>query len=197
MRKVDQWVVRVLKEGYQIPFVNPPPLSVDPILFRSYDRVSEKGKALECEFEALLEKGAMEPATGTPGFYARMFVVQKPSGAWRPIIDLSTLNHYILKTKFKMETVQSVLTSIRQGNWMCSIDLKDAYLQVPIHLNSRKYLRFKTPKGVFQFRALPFGLTTAPQVFTRVMAPVASILHQMGIRLLRYLDDWLILASSE
>ena len=94
--------MEVLKEGYQIPFVNPPPLSVNPILFRSYEQSSEKGKALECELEALLEKNAVEPATGTPGFYARMFVVLKASGAWRPIIDLSTLNRYILKTKFRM-----------------------------------------------------------------------------------------------
>ena len=42
-----------------------------------------------------------------------------------------------------------------------------------------------------------FGLTTAPQVFTRIMAPVSATLHKYGVRMLRYLDDWLILASSE
>ena len=47
------------------------------------------------------------------------------------------------------------------------------------------------------FRVLCFGLTTAPQVFTRIMAPVSAILHRHGVRMLRYLDDWLILASSE
>ena len=50
---------------------------------------------------------------------------------------------------------------------------------------------------MYQFRVLCFGLTTAPQVFTRIMAPVAAILHKYGIRMLRYLDDWLILASSK
>ena len=43
---------------------------------------------------------------------------------------------------------------------------------------------------------LCFGLTTAPKVFIRVMAPVSAFLHQLGVRILRYLDDWLILASS-
>ena len=46
-------------------------------------------------------------------------------------------------------------------------------------------------------QVLCFGLTTAPQVFTRIMAPVSAILHKYGVRMLRYLDDWLILASSE
>ena len=193
---MDAWVVNVLRHGYLIPFVTPPPLSPCPIHFPSYTPSSEKGQALEKELVMLVEKGAVEPAPPSSGFYSRMFVVQKASGSWRPIIDLSFLNQFIMKTKFRMETVQSVLGSIRRNDWMFSIDLKDAYLQVPMHSSSRRYLRFVTPAGVFQFKALCFGLTTAPQVFTRVMAPVSSILHRLGIRMLRYLDDWLILAAS-
>ena len=49
---------------------------------------------------------------------------------------------------------------------------------------------------VYQFSALCFGLSTAPQAFTRVMAPVSSIMHRFGFRILRYLDDWLVLGSS-
>ena len=49
---------------------------------------------------------------------------------------------------------------------------------------------------VYQFKVLCFGLSTAPQVFTRVMAPVSAILHRMGVRLRCYLDDWLLQASS-
>ena len=50
--------------------------------------------------------------------------------------------------------------------------------------------------AVYQFRALCFGLSSAPQVFTRVMAPVSSIMHRHGFRLLCYLDDWLVLGST-
>ena len=80
---------------------------------------------------------------------------------------------------------------------MISLDLQDAYLQVPIHHDSRRFLRFVVDGKPFQFRVLCFGLTTAPQVFTRIMAPVSTILHRHGVRMLRYLDDWLIVASSE
>ena len=112
------------------------------------------------------------------------------------MIDLSVLNRSVSKTPFKMETLASVLLSVRQGGWMVSLDLKEAYLQVPIHPDSRKFLRFVAFDRVYLFCALCFGLSTAPQVFSRVMAPVSSILHGMGIRLRRYLDDWLIQASS-
>ena len=49
---------------------------------------------------------------------------------------------------------------------------------------------------VFQLRALCFGPSTALQVFTRVMGPVSLIMHCYGFRILRYLDDWLVLGSS-
>ena len=88
-------------------------------------------------------------------------------GAWRPVIDLSTLNLRIQQTSFKMETLQSVLLSVRPGDWLVSLDLKDAYLQVPMHPNSRKFLRFMVGGKVYQFRVLRFGFSTAPQVFTR------------------------------
>ena len=68
---------------------------------------------------------------------------------------------------FQTETIQSVLLSVRQGDWMASIDLKEAYLQVPVHPESRPSLHFVSRGHVFQFKALCFGLSTAPQVFSR------------------------------
>ena len=79
---------------------------------------------------------------------------------------------------------------------MVPIDLKNAYFQVPVHPESRKFLRFVAFRKVYQFKILCFGLSTAPQVFTRVMAPASVMLHDLSVRILRYLDDWLILASS-
>ena len=194
---MDPWVVEVLRWGYQIPFRRAPVLSRKPIPFPAYCPNSIRGKALEGEVQALLAKGAIELAPlPSPGFYSRLFVVMKASGAWRPVIDLSLLNLRVQQTSFKMETLQSVLLSVRSGDWMVSLDLKDAYLQVPMHPESRKFLRFMVGGKVYQFKVLCFGLSTAPQVFTRVMAPVSAILHRTGVRLRRYLDDWLLQASS-
>ena len=130
------------------------------------------------------------------GNYSRLFVVMKASGSWRLVIYLSLLNLKVQKTSFKMETLQSVLLLVRAGDWMVSPDLKDAYLQVPMHPDSRKFLRFVALGKVYQFKLLCFGLSTVPQVFTWVMAPVSALLHRSGIRLRRYLDHWLVQASS-
>ena len=189
--------MEVLRFGYRLPFLSAPPLSGAPLPMPSYSPTPIKGAALEEVTLALVAKGAVELAPlPSPGFYSRLFVVWKTSGSWRPVIDLSHLNRFVDVSPFQMETIQSVLLSVRQGDWMASIDLKEAYLQVPIHSSSRHLLRFVFRDRVYQFKALCFGLSTAPQVFTKVMAPVSAILHSMGIRMRRYLDDWLVQSSS-
>ena len=138
--------MEVLQFGYRIPFLRVPPLSKEPIPIASYSPTSTKGIALENATLSLGEKGEVEPAPlPSPGFYSQMFVVWKISELWRPVIDLSVFIRFILKTSFKMETIQSVLLSVRQGDWMVSIDLKEAYLPVSILPDSRKYLRQNFP----------------------------------------------------
>ena len=195
----ETWVVTVLRDGYRVPFKDsPPPLARTPVSFPTYRAGSPRAQALRQEVEAMLAKGALEIARDPgPGFSSRLFLVEKATGGWRPVIDLSHLNDFVQLTPFKMETVASVLLSVREGDFLASLDLKDAYFQIPIHGSSRKLLRFMSEGTVYQFKALCFGLSTAPQVFTRVFAAMSAWAHARGIRLLRYLDDWLVLSSSE
>ena len=186
-------------DGYRVPFTDsPPPLARTPVSFPTYRAGSPRAQALQQEVEAMLAKGALEIARDPgPGFYSRLFLVEKATGGWRPVIDLSHLNDFVQLTSFKMETVALVLLSVKEGDFLASLDLKDAYFQIPIHGSSRKLLRFMSEGTVYQFKALCFGLSTAPQVFTRVFAAVSAWAHSRRIRLLRYLDDWLVLSSSE
>ena len=178
-----------------IPFRVIPSLSQVLIPLPSYSSSSIRGIALSAVVADLLQKGAVEPAPSSPGYYSCLFVAPKVTGGWRPVIDLSRLNHSVLVSHFHMETAQLVLQSLHPGVWMVSLDLQDTYLQVPVHSSSRHYLRFCVGDSFLQFQALCFGLSTAPQVFTRVMAPISSIMHCYGFRILRYLDDWLVLGS--
>ena len=159
----DLWTVSVLRDGYRLPFESPPPLTRTPILFQAYRPGSPQSLVLRQEIEKMLAKGALEivPDPG-PGFYSRLFLVEKATGGWRPVIDLSTLNTFIRQTPFKMETVASVLNAVQENDLLASLDLKDAYFQVPVHPSSRKFLRFVSQGTVYQFKVLCFGLSTAP-----------------------------------
>ena len=94
-----------------------------------------------------------------------------------------------------METLRSVKKAVKKNDWLMSIDLKDAYLHVPIHVSSRKFLRFKVAGQAYQFKVLPFGLASSPRVFTKILAPLAAKARLEGIHLFPYLDDWLVKLS--
>ena len=120
----------------------------------------------------------------------------KPHLRWRPVIDLNRLNTFLHVEKFKMETPESIRTSLIPEEWVSSIDLLDTYLHIPSHPNS-KYLRFCYKSQVFQFTSLPFGLATAPQVFTMIVKEVKLMALSRGLRIHQYLDDWLIRSQSQ
>ena len=135
-------IVEVLRFGNRIPFRVIPFLSRVPIPLPSYSSSSIRGMALRAAVADLQGKGVVELAPSSRGYYSRLFVTPKVTGGWRPVIDLSRLNRSVLVSHFHMETVQSVLHSLRPGDWMVSLDLQDAYLQVPVHPSSQHYLRF-------------------------------------------------------
>ena len=141
----------------------------------------------------MIDKRAVEPVwDSSPGFYSILFVVPKASGGWRPVIDLSALNRFLAIPTFSMETPEQIRLSMPKSAWVVSIDLKDAYFHVPMRRSIRKYLRFSFRGRVWQFRALPFGLSTAPWIFTMCVRELQSLALRQGISLYQYLDDWLI-----
>ncbi len=79
---------------------------------------------------------------------------------------------------------------------VCSIDLKDAYIHVLILPWHRPFLQFAFERRAYQYKVLPFGLSLSPRVFTKVVEAALVPLRERGVRILNYLDDWLILAQS-
>jgi ribonuclease HI len=192
------FVVRVLREGFSLSFRERPRLSRSPtVQSASHDPVRQA--TLTTIVDDLLAKNAVEPVTdpSSPGFYSRLFFVPKKTGGNRPIIDLSQLNLLLDVPKFRMESVHSIRASLNQGSFGYSVDLRDAYFHILIHPRCRKYLRFTLGDRTYQFRALPFGLSSAPWIFTKVMREVKALSHSQGMILFQYLDDWLGEAPSE
>ena len=85
---------------------------------------------------------------------------------------------------------------LRKDDWMASIDLKDAYLSVAVWEGHCRYLRFMWQDTMYKFQSLPFGLCSAPRVFTKLLKPVLAWLHQRGARVIMYLDGMVLMAQS-
>ena len=151
-------VVSILREGYQLPFKERPPLARFPVIV-SGSSAPLRNKKLNEALQSLGQKQAIEKVLvqSSLGFYNRLFLVPKPNKKWRPILDLSQLNLYLAPTTFKMETPETIRLSLQQGEWVTSLDFSDAYFHIPINHRSQKYLRFHLQGQTFQFTALPFG----------------------------------------
>ncbi len=82
------------------------------------------------------------------------------------------------------------------GDWFASVDLKDAYFHIQIAPHHRRFLRFAFENTAYQYSVLPFGLALAPRTFSKCVDAALSPLRASRMRILNYLDDWLILAQS-
>ncbi|KAI2645050.1 Transposon Ty3-G Gag-Pol polyprotein [Labeo rohita] len=167
----SRWLIRTVRLGYAIQFARRPP-RYRGVLSTSVHSDTHAA-VLRAEVAVLLAKDAIEPvppAEMKSGFYSPYFIVPKKSGGLRPILDLRALNRSLFRLPFKMLTTKRMLTCIRPQDWFAAIDLKDAYFHVSILPRHRPFLRFAFEGRAYQYKT--------------------------GIRILNYLDDWLLIAHS-
>jgi len=189
----DTWVLDTIS-GYQLPLCKWPQ-SHYAVFSPKPDQVS----ILQTETEKLIGKGV---ASIVPRSWilvsSPFFVVPKNGGGYRPILDLRYLNTYLEAPHFKMEGLHLLPTVVRQDWVLGKVDLKDAYLTIPVAQRFHRLLAFQVePNKWVQFQCLPFGLCTAPFVFSKVTKPVVQFLRQQGVHLILYLVDLLIAAPME
>lgn len=180
-------------KGYKLPF------SATPCQF-SIPLNKLKGKeALEMHaaISHLLDINAVtecQPCNNQ--FLSHIFLAPKPNGDKRFILNLKCLNKFITTSHFKLEDIRTATKLLSAKCVMIKIDLKEAYFSVSIHKNYRQYLRFQWQNKLYQFKVLPFGLCTAPYVFTKLMKPVIEHLRCQGITCTVYLDDILLIFDN-
>ena len=132
----------------------------------------------------MLQKNAVEKVktlkSDNKQFFSTLFIRPKKDGGLRPIFNLKKMNSFTVYEHFKMEGFHMIKNILKPNDFLCKIDLKDAYICIPIHQTHRPYLRFRWGDPVMQYRSLPFGLVSGPRLFTKLMKPVVAILRRLG-----------------
>ena len=184
-------VIQILREGYPLPFRIQPNLTRSPTVISRYVNPHRNSCVLEA-LHQLIDKNTVQLVQNKK---SRLFQPTIFSPKAKQQVETYTRSEQTKSfpqlEKFKMETPETIRTSLQEGEWVTSIDFKDVYFHVPIQEQSRKYLR-----QTYQFKALPFGLSTAPMEFTVVAKEVKLMAIHKGIRIDQYLDDWLVRARS-
>ena len=96
-----------------------------------------------------------------------------------------------------MESLQTLKYMMKERDYMCKINLKDAYSTVPLDKSCRHLVRFLWEGNIYEFLCLCFGLGPAPQVFTKVLKVPISLLLRLNTRIMIYLDMLLMSQSIE
>ena len=96
-----------------------------------------------------------------------------------------------------MEGSGMVKDLLQSDDWMCSLDLKNAYHSVAIAKEHCKYLCFLWNGRIYEFTCPPFGFCSAPRIFTKLLRPAMAHLRSWGVRLIIYLDDILLMHQSK
>jgi hypothetical protein len=119
------------------------------------------------------------------------------NGKKRLILDLRHVNKCLLKQKVKYEDWKVALAYFAKDAYMFSFDLKSGYHHVEISEQHQTFLGFSWRKPDFNgevfyvFTVLPFGLSTAPYIFTKLLKPLEKHWRSQGICIAIFLyDGW-------
>ena len=121
---------------------------------------------------------------------------------YRPCIDLSRhVNKFIKDFPVKLDDLSVVEELVSTGDFMTALDLENQFFQVRLHPSMCDFLGFMVPdlNGVpvhYRFVVMPYGCKPAVSVVTRLLKPLKSYFHRLGIRFSVYVDDGRICASS-
>lgn len=181
--------------GYRIPFARIPVQDKNP---RFMELSPHDMGVLRQLLPQLASKGVITPCVDMPGqFVSPIFLEPKPDKTFRVILNLKNLNSFISPIHFKLEDYRTATRLLTPNCFLATLDLKDAYYLIPVHATNRKYLRFRFGETLYEFTCLPFGLCTAPYVFTKLLKPVVSLLRGLGYASVLYLDDFLLLGATQ
>lgn len=189
----DRWVIKTIKRGLQLEFASRPSR---PKYLPNHPMTPDMAAFVTMELRRLLVVGAISRCSTRPLMCLPLGVVPKKNGKLRLIHDLRFLNSRLRRPpRFKLEDLSTVAEQLKEGDQMMTFDLEQGYYHIEINERYRKYMGFEWEGQFYVWNVLPFGLSTAPLVFTKVLRPVAQHLRSLGLRINLYLDDFLLMVA--
>ena len=150
-------------------------------------------KFVEEKIQELIENDIIEEVTDVGTTWLSPIHVVERDGKLRMTIDMRMANQAIMRVRKPIPTVEEVLSDLNGSTYFSKIDLNSAYLQIPLHKDSRDITTFTTHTGIYRFKRLFFGVTSACEEFQSIIASLLS-----GIKGCRNIaDDIIVFGKTE
>ena len=152
----------------------------------------EREAEVERQVRDLHDRGLIEPANG--GWSSPVVLVKKKDNTWRFCVDYRKLNSVTRQDAFPLPRIDESLDALAGSRFFSTLDLLSGYWQVPLSEDAQEKAAFVTRSGLWKWKVMPFGLTSAPATFQRLMEQVLRGLHWKT--LLLYLDDVIVISPT-
>jgi len=164
-----------------------------------YDMPRDQLNVLKELLDELLSKGFISHSN-SPFSSPAFFVIDKESSSrgksqLRLVVDYRILNSRIVLDEYPLPLTREVIDRMSRAKVYTKLDIRVGFNNIKVHKDSRKYLAFKTPLGLFEYNVMPMGLATAPSIFQRFMNSILS--PHLGIFCYVYLDDIIIFSDDK
>lgn len=191
------WVIDCIENGYCLPLKYlPPPYS------QSNHRSAELHHAFVDEAVQSLVLNRCAVRVGEKPYMCNpLSVVSNATGKLRLVLNLRYLNQFLHVSHFKYEDLRVAALMFEKHDYLFKFDLKSGYHHIDIHVEHQKYLGFQWDAGTtteyYVFTVLPFGLSTACYLFTKVMRPLVRLWRARGLKAIVYLDDGIVAVKGK
>jgi deoxyuridine 5'-triphosphate nucleotidohydrolase len=156
-----------------------------PIRLRPYRYAPKEQEFIREEVQRMLKQGVISPSQGPWAF--PVVLITKKDGTIRFCVDYRKLNKVTKMDSYPLPRIDEIFDSLAGASWFSAIDLISGYWQLPMRDSDKEKTAFITKEGTFQFNTMPFGLSTAPASFQRLMDRVYN--GMLWVSVFVYLDD--------
>ena len=170
-----------------------------PVIYSNTKSVEEQLPLVRQRLLEYVEFGAVVKLPAASPLAARLqplHVIVKEGKKPRLVIDLSrNLNSSLHYEYFRYSSIDDAIAISHRGCWFGKMDLSNCFLSFPLHPSAWPHFVFRLDGRLYQFRRMPFGLSSAPRICTELLGVVAHALTNAGCHFVRYLDDFLFVGG--
>ena len=185
----DEFICSTVADGYRIPFHTLP----EPAILSNNQSAIKNKEFVELEISKLLDSHCIQRCPSAPEVVNPLSVSERSDGKCRLILDLRHVNKHLFKFAVRYEGLETFSQYLVPNSFCVKFDLKSGYHHLGIFPPHQKFLGFSWNFGdkteYFIFRVLPFGLSSACNIFTKLLRPIVKKWRAEGMKIVMYLDD--------